>query len=318
MSVSQPSPEFLAEDVRSNTIIVCCVCMGLALASFVMRVAARGLQRDRLLISDHLALAGLLCALAVSIIVLNNARLGVGLHIQRVPYSNIRTILLTSFMGEFFYGVGFTLIKLSILLLYRRIFVTRLVKVGSIFLAVFVILWGIAFVIVCIFDCNPINGYWDLNVPSKCLSQSDFYIGFAVPNMVADVLMMTLPLRDIWALQLNLRIKAGLFAVFVLAGLVVIASGLRIHFMLTMDPMDVTFTYVGVAVWTAVEIDIAVMCACLPTVRPVVVWFIGTARTWTQKSKWSENSVTELKSSRGGSRPTRLASQDNESQRHMV
>ncbi|KAF7514541.1 hypothetical protein G7054_g15224 [Neopestalotiopsis clavispora] len=170
MSSLQPSPEFLAEDIRSHTIVACSICMGFAVVSFVMRITSRGLQRDRFRASDYLALA--------------DARLGVGLHIQRVPASNIRTILLTSFIGQLFYGIGFTTIKLSILLLYRRIFVTRLVKVGSLILSVFVILWGIAFIIVCIFDCKPIHGYWDLSVPSKCLDQGDFYIGFAVPNML--------------------------------------------------------------------------------------------------------------------------------------
>ncbi|KAH7319576.1 hypothetical protein B0I35DRAFT_215000 [Stachybotrys elegans] len=301
MSVTNPTPEWLAEDVRSDTIVVCGVMMGLSIATFVMRIGSRHIKGGSFMLSDYLALAGLVSSLVISIIVLNNARLGVGLHVNRVSFGNIRTIMLTSWIGQLFYGIGFTVIKLSILRLYQQIFPSQLVNIGSYVLGAASLMWGIAYILVAIFECDPVQGYWDFTIQSRCLSQLDFYIGFAVPNMVIDLAMMLLPIRNIWELQLPSRVKLGIVGIFALAGLVIIASGLRIHFLLTMDPMDVTFTYVGAAVWSAVEINVAVMCCCLPTVRPVVNWIIGSVAklvstnrfTRSSSSKWTRTDDAE-------------------------
>lgn len=41
-----------------------------------------------------------------------------------------------------------------------------------------------------------------------------------------------------------------------------------------MDLMDMTWTYQGVGLWTAVEIDVAVISACLPLIRPTLQFLI--------------------------------------------
>jgi hypothetical protein len=253
MSVTNPTPEFLAEDVRSDTIVVCGVMMGLSIASFGMRISSRHLKGNRSSLADYLAFVGLITSLVISIIVLNNARLGVGLHINRVSGENIRIILLTSWIGQLFYGIGFTVLKLSILRLYQQIFPSTLVQIGVKVLGVAAILWGIAYILVAIFECDPIQGYWDFSVESQCLNQLDFYVGFAVPNMVIDVAMILLPLRDIFELQLAKRIKAGIVGIFMLAGLVIIASGIRIYFLQGMDPMDVTCKFPHFSLYVFVD-----------------------------------------------------------------
>ncbi|KAF7868661.1 hypothetical protein EAF04_005191 [Stromatinia cepivora] len=70
------------------------------------------------------------------------------------------------------------------------------------------------------------------------------------------------------------RSKAAVSGMFLLGGFVVVASGLRIYFMLKMDAMDITWSYVGVGLWSAVEIDVAVISACLPTLRPVLTYLV--------------------------------------------
>lgn len=166
--------------------------------------------------------------------------MGLGLHIYHVPTPDVRGILLTTFIGEMFYTVGFVSIKLSILLLFRSLFPTRLVKISSTVLAVFVCMWGIALLLVSIFSCNPVYGFWEITIPSTCVDSKWFFIGNAIPNILADVCILALPLRDIWRLKLNVRSKISVSVIFLLAGFVIIASGLRIQFMLDMNPMDLS------------------------------------------------------------------------------
>ncbi|APA06316.1 hypothetical protein SS1G_01175 [Sclerotinia sclerotiorum 1980 UF-70] len=68
--------------------------------------------------------------------------------------------------------------------------------------------------------------------------------------------------------------KAAVSGMFLLGGFVVVASGLRIYFVLKLDTLDMTWTYVGLALWSAVEIDVAIISACLPTLRPVVTYLV--------------------------------------------
>ncbi|KAF4625522.1 hypothetical protein G7Y89_g12644 [Cudoniella acicularis] len=57
-------------------------------------------------------------------------------------------------------------------------------------------------------------------------------------------------------------------------GFVIVSSAMRIYFMLNMDIEDMTWTYVGVGLWTAIEINVAVISACLPTLQPVLSYII--------------------------------------------
>lgn len=182
--------------------------------------------------SDKWTLSNTLC--------LSEAHLGLGLHVNRVSMPNIREILLTTFVGEIFYSIGFTFIKLSILALYRHLFPTRFIRVSSVVLGTFVLMWGISLVLVTIFSCEPIHGFWDLTTPSKCVNSKWFFIGNSIPNIIADITLLLLPMRDIWKLQLHLRSKIAVSLIFVLGSFVIIASGLRIKFMLSMNEADMT------------------------------------------------------------------------------
>lgn len=177
--------------------------------------------------------------------------MGLGLHNDQVSMSNLRLILLTSFISEIIYTMGFVSIKLSILMLFRHIFPTRLVMVSSVVLSVFVCMWGIALLLVSIFSCNPIHGFWDTTVPSKCVDTKWFFIGNAIPNILADICLLFLPLRDIWQLKLDVRSRVAVSVIFLLGGFVTVASGLRIHFMYGMNSQDITCQYPAHDTWAS-------------------------------------------------------------------
>ncbi|KAI0147572.1 hypothetical protein GGR57DRAFT_515601 [Xylariaceae sp. FL1272] len=259
-----------SDDLRGHIITSIIPCMVLGFLALLLRLLSRRIKRSSLVSSDYLAVAGFICSWAVSLVVISEARLGLGLHIDRVPLPNIRLILLTTFVGELFYSIGFTVIKLSILMLYRQLFPTRFINTSTTILSIFVVLWGVALLLVSIFSCRPIHGFWDLDVPSTCVDSKLFFVGNAVPNILADICLLLLPMREVWKLQMSIRNKIGVTALFALGSFVIVASGLRIKFTLEIRPEDLTWSYVGVGLWTAIEINVAVISSCLPTVRPVV------------------------------------------------
>ena len=87
------------------------------------------------------------------------------------------------------------------------------------FVGVVVIMWGVAILLVSIFSCQPINGFWDITIPSKCVNTRSFFIGNSVPNLLMDVLILSLPLNNVWKLQMSTKNKILVSSLLLLGGL---------------------------------------------------------------------------------------------------
>ncbi|KAI0901062.1 hypothetical protein F4806DRAFT_180076 [Annulohypoxylon nitens] len=249
-------------------------CMVLGLIALVMRLASRRIKGSKFLLSDYLAIAGWICAWVVGLMVIEEARIG---QIQPVTLSNRRKVLKISFASGMFYGTGFTLIKLSIILLYRQLFPTKFIRVSTAILTFSIIGWGFGLVFATIFTCQPIHGFWDIDIPSKCINTKWFCVGNGIPNMIIDACLLCLPVREVIRLQLSCRSKIAISSLFILGGFVIVASGLRIGSMIVDESSGLTWTYIDVSLWASIEINAAVMCCCFPTIRPVIVWLVPKA-----------------------------------------
>lgn len=173
---------------------------------------------------------------------------GLGLHMQVIfaakglnAWDNIRQLRINLFILEIFYAFALGLIKLSVLSLYRNLFPSRYMVLYTNILGALSIGWAVACgVLVPLLECRPIHGFWDLLSPHECIDERLFYVGSAVPNILTDVLILALPMREVWKLQLVSRDKVTLTMTFLLGYFVVIAAALRIHYVLQGDPNDQT------------------------------------------------------------------------------
>ncbi|KAI2463523.1 hypothetical protein F4781DRAFT_416414 [Annulohypoxylon bovei var. microspora] len=271
--------------LKDRTLPAIIPCIALSFIALAMRLASRFIKRSNFLISDYLAIGGFICAWIVSLFVIEEARLG---HPQPLIPSNLHEILLMSFASGILYGVGFTLVKLSIMMLYRQLFPTRFIRISTGILAVFIVMWGLSIVFATILSCRPVQGFWEVNIPSECTNTKWFCVGNGIPNMFTDACLLFLPVREIWNLQLSWRSKAGISSLFIMGSFVIVASGLRIGSMLVTDPNSLTWTCGDVRVWASIEINVAVMCCCFPCVRPFLSWVVPESFKWTRKRKSAE------------------------------
>ena len=134
--------------------------------------------------------------------------------------------------------------------------------------------WFLAIVLVSIFSCAPIHGYWDHSIPATCIDSRAFYLGNSIANILTDVIILALPVRMIWHLQTSRSQKVALTLVFGLGGFVVVVSSIRIAFIIEVGP-DFTWDYTNPIIWSDIETSIAVVCACLPTLRPVAQYAVS-------------------------------------------
>lgn len=80
--------------------------------------------------------------------------------------------------------------------------------------------WSVVFVLVSIFSCRPVHALWDweLQPVSYCINSPGFYGTMAVVTILTDVLILCMPVRQVWKLQLSQRSRIALTFIFLIGG----------------------------------------------------------------------------------------------------
>ena len=116
-----------------------------------------------------------------------------------------------------FYSPTITFVKVGILLLYRRIFV---IYKGSFMdlsnrLLIFVVFsFEIAAMIIKIWQCVPREHIWNKSINGHCVNVATFMICSGVFNTVTDVIILFLPVKAVWGLQMSTKAKLGIISIF--------------------------------------------------------------------------------------------------------
>ncbi|KAI9803327.1 MAG: hypothetical protein M1825_002118 [Sarcosagium campestre] len=193
---------------------------------------------------------------------------GVGRHIIAVPKPTI-----AAYAIQILYPLTLTFTKLSILLLYWRLFPTRGFRLGTYIVGAIVVIWWLEVELVTIFQCKPISYLWDKSGKGRCLDlRGAFSIANAPPNIGIDVILLAMPIGKVWQLRVEKRVKIALSGVFLLGSFVIACSAVRLYYLATLDfASDSTWNQSTFHIWTALEPAIAVVCACLPVMKPLIV-----------------------------------------------
>lgn len=121
------------------------------------------------------------------------------------------------FWDELIYLAALPLTKISILLFYLKIFPKRQMKIAIWVLIALNVGYLIAFELVSIFQCTPIRGAWlrwDGTFEATCRNINMQGWMAAGLNLVLDLAVLILPLREIASLSLSLRKKIQILAMF--------------------------------------------------------------------------------------------------------
>ncbi|KAL2816082.1 hypothetical protein BJX63DRAFT_430374 [Aspergillus granulosus] len=166
--------------------------------------------------------------------------------------------------------------KISILLFYVRIFQTRSFKILSYIVGFLVLGHGIGVFFAAVFQCSPVQYTWDKTIPGgSCFDQQAFYRYVSLPNILTDFVILIMPMPVVWKLQTRLTQKLALTGVFLLGGLGLVTSILRMVIFFQESALtDPTWTSVNLGIWTVLEGGIIIVAACLPSIWPLIVRFL--------------------------------------------
>jgi len=165
--------------------------------------------------------------------------------------------------------IGYTLLigllKISILLSYKRIFGhNRLIAWYIHILMGLSAGWLVSCLLVIIFQCWPIEKVWNPMMEGGCIDLLAFLWATSISNFVLDWLILSVPLIPIWRLQLSTVKKVFVAGSFALGSIACIASTVRAAVTGTIDPTDMSKSVFLASIWTYIEPTVAIISACLP------------------------------------------------------
>ncbi|GAP89804.2 putative integral membrane protein [Rosellinia necatrix] len=247
-----------------------------------------GLRAD-----DYTILVSLVFALVTDIIILWGCSNGYGKHTETVPDSQKRGAFLSIYILQTTYKISISLTKMSIVLLYLRIFggVQWCKRACYILLAV-IVLYSIALIIASICECIPVIAVFDKSVASKkCINNGPFRFASTAFSIATDVVIILIPIPLIRSLQIPREKKILLIFGFGLGIFVIITSILRSTTINTQQSSRDPLYDVSSTMWMIIEMSVAIICACIPQIRLLIV---NVASKLVPRGRESSDTLTPL------------------------
>ena len=144
---------------------------------------------------------------------------GYGKHKRDLSTDDLQACLQFFWIAQIPYKIVVCLNKVSVILLYLRIFISPNFRWVCYAALAIVVASGIATTFATIFQCFPIEKSWNKNLHGTCIDSPKFWLANAVLNVSTDVLVLALPIREVFKLQLKLQERIMLCSVFLLGGL---------------------------------------------------------------------------------------------------
>ncbi|CAI9634979.1 unnamed protein product [Alternaria burnsii] len=224
-------------------------------------------------LDDYFMVAALFVTIGMAIMNGYHISWGTGQHLKYLDVPSMRIPTLKHFyFYQLVYPLALFLVKASILALYHRIFelVEFRYKVWSV--AAFVTVYTIVVLFVNAFECRPNPSQaWSPTFPKGCNNLRATYFALGAINVLTDITIFLLPLKAFCSLQLDPRRRWALLGVFMIGGLAVIASIVRIYALWLYNVTeDISYDSIFILLLSQIEVNVAIISASAPAIRPLL------------------------------------------------
>ncbi|KAL1967975.1 hypothetical protein VTN77DRAFT_2392 [Rasamsonia byssochlamydoides] len=221
---------------------------------------------------DGVIMLSLTFSIVYMALVISQVHFGLGHHQYDLPLEEVKAQLMRLWLAIPMYNCSLWCTKISILFQYLRIFPGRPIRIACYTIMGIVCSYSLWAVVSGYLNCIPVARFWDRSIPGNCLNFEALWFFNAAMNLLTDMVLLILPMPVLNSLQLPRKQRLALMGVFAVGGLVCITSMLRLKSLhqvaISTDP---SWDNVGAAFWTAAECNIAIICASLPYLRPLVI-----------------------------------------------
>ncbi|KAI1461517.1 hypothetical protein F4805DRAFT_412295 [Annulohypoxylon moriforme] len=260
----------LAHDARANVLItvVCIVCT-VATIAVGLRLYTRSCMLKQLGVDDYLIFVAWAFALATGISQSMNTRDGLGRHTWDLGSAiELRNYLKGFYISITLYNTGLLFVKLAFLTQYYRVFSLKNMRMTFIAAMIIIGCWSLSQIIVGIFTCDPVDGFWEKSADSKCIpNYPQWYIN-AAGNITTDIVIFVLPMPVLRHLHMPRAQRLVVIGIFSFGFFTCAISVIRVKFL--KQGGDFSYENVEGSSWSTTELCSGVTCACLPTLRPLI------------------------------------------------
>ncbi|GAP85767.1 putative CFEM domain-containing protein [Rosellinia necatrix] len=269
--------------VNHSFLVPISVLFGLAGLAVLLRLISRFRGATKFWWDDLCNFLALLTGGVLLGTVIKATRLGFGTDIWAVDPDNITTFFKIALSDFQIYGICRILIRSSIILFYIRVFsLTQASKTLWVTFAANLIIW-ITWFFISIFQCSPVSYFWtqwDGEHQGWCISANAVSWSGGGVDLAQDLVILALPFPYLRHLKLSLWNKIATLIMFSVGSLTIAFSIVRLttipHFTVSVNS---TLDAVPIFLWSALELYVGIICACLPSlyrfVLPVLHWFGG-------------------------------------------
>ncbi|GKT44836.1 uncharacterized protein ColSpa_05017 [Colletotrichum spaethianum] len=186
------------------------------------------------------------------------------------------------------YNMGMNVAKVSFLLQYRRIFVSKVVQRVCFWAMVYVVIWACVQATLLGLSCLPIS-FIVPGTSSFCLDTLSIWYFSSSMSLATDFMIFCIPLPSVLRLQLPKKQKGMLFCIFCMGFTVCIISAYRMFTLrAAVYSEDPLWDNIGAAIWSVIELNTSIIAASLPTIRPLLAKWLPDAGLSSARNKTSE------------------------------
>jgi len=220
---------------------------------------------------------------------------GLGKDIWDLNLPQIERVLMYFYIGNTFYSPVIFGTKIAMVLLYIRIWKEsdpKFFRICQVVIAL-LLMAMIAFEFSGIFICSPVQYAWKAvaGLPGHCIARNaQLYTNSGV-NIVADFVVLLLPVPKIVGLRMSTSRKIGLLFTFLVGFAVTAASITQLYYLVTKvsATQNPTWDFFNIGIWRVTDMYLSIICCCMPILAGLF------QRSWKKATSVLGSGISEIR-----------------------
>lgn len=263
-----------------------------------LRIISRALFVKKITIDDYLGILAWAIAIGLSTAICYGCAWGLGRHERNVPDDWQENLRKANYVFSVLYQPALMATKSSILAFYLTLPTSnKIFKWASIGTLVVVNVGGLGLGLFTICQCIPVDAAWRFPAPSSssatCTDIITIYLSSTPLNLITDLAVLLLPMPILTGMRLPRKQKIILIVTFSFGAFVAAVDVVRIVYLQgaartrireiatstnrgSREAYQTDFSWYAAFsfMWSAIEVNVGIMCACVPGLKPLVSKFL--------------------------------------------
>jgi len=269
----------------------------LATVFVFFRMLSRGAIVKKIAMDDYFMMVAWVIAFGLTMSVIWGTRYGLGRHQENIPSEWRSTLKKCNYVFSVLYNPALMMSKTSILVFYLTLSKSnhtfRWATIGTL---VIVNAGGFALTMLNVWQCTPVQAVFRQPIPdtASCTDVVTIYLSSAPLNIITDLAILFLPMPILTSMRLPKKQKIILIITFSFGVFVAAVDVVRIAYLqsasetrianihsnanednnLTAESTDFNWYASLSFMWSVIEVNVGIMCACVPALKPLISRFL--------------------------------------------